>query len=144
MQNNDPYNFDNEASTGSSADTSLSRRTSTAVADAGHEMREKMDHMAQSAKSKVEQGRRSTAGALDRAADALHRRADSIPGGRKASEFAHTTADKLQGTAHYIREHDFRDMMGDVETVIRRRPGQALLGALAIGFLVGRSMRKQY
>jgi ElaB/YqjD/DUF883 family membrane-anchored ribosome-binding protein len=144
MQNNDPYKFDDSAPTGSSTDTTLGNRATTAVADAGHEMREKMDQMAQSAKSKVEQGRRSTAGALDRAADALHRKAESIPGGRKASEFAHTTADKLQDTAHYLREHDFRDMMDDVESVVRRRPGQALLGALAVGFLVGRSMRKQY
>lgn len=144
MPNNDPYNFDKPVNTDPSTGSNLGQRASTAVADASHEMREKMDNMAQNAKSKAEQGRQSTAGALDRAADAIHRRAESIPGGRKASEIAHTTADRLQDTASYLREHDFRDMFDDMEGVIRRRPGQALLGALAIGFLVGRSLRKQY
>jgi ElaB/YqjD/DUF883 family membrane-anchored ribosome-binding protein len=92
----------------------------------------------------MEEGRRSAAGALDRAADALDRKAESFPGGNRASGLAHNTADKLHNTAHYLRDHDFREMMGDFENVVRRRPGQALLGAVAIGFLVGRALRRPH
>jgi hypothetical protein len=144
MQNRDPYNFEKSTPTDPNDLSSLSQRVSTTVAEAGHEVKDKVDDLARSAKGKMDQGRQSTAGALDRAADALHRRADSLPGGPKTSDFAHSTADRIQDTAHYIRDHNFGDIFGDLENVVRRRPGQALLGALAIGFLVGRSLRKQY
>jgi ElaB/YqjD/DUF883 family membrane-anchored ribosome-binding protein len=132
MQNRDPYQpYDSPVQT----DPSLSNQMGTSS------MPDRLSEAGRSAYAKVEQGRQSAAGALDRAADALHRKADSIPGGQKASGVAHSAADKLHSTAHYIREHDFKDMLSNFEDVVRRRPGQALLGALAVGLLVGRAFR---
>jgi hypothetical protein len=147
MQNRDPFNSsessmqtDPLAGPGRSGTTT---GTMDRMKETASEMKNRASDLGRSAGARMEEGRRSAAGALDRAADALHRRAESFPGQRSV-DLAHTTADKLHNTAHYLRDHDLRDMMGDFENVVRRRPGQALLGALAVGFLVGRAMRKQH
>jgi ElaB/YqjD/DUF883 family membrane-anchored ribosome-binding protein len=57
---------------------------------------------------------------------------------------AHSTADKLESTAGYIREHDVKAMFSDVEDVVRRNPGPSLLIAASIGFLIGRAFREEY
>ena len=148
MQNRDPYNpFDSSMQSDPPAgpgNTSTTTGTMDMMKEKASEMKDKASEAGRAAGARMEEGRRSAAGALDRAADALHRKAEALPGGNKTSDLAHNTADKLHNTAHYLREHDLRDMMGDFESVVRRRPGQALLGALAVGFLVGRVMRKDH
>src|SRR5215475_4434003 len=72
---------------------------------------------------KIEQSRTSGADRLGDAASALHARAEKLPGGDTVARWAHGTADKTQATAHYVREHELRDMMGDVKTFVRRHPG---------------------
>jgi hypothetical protein len=129
--------------TGSGGDSGTTAGTMDRMRETAAGMKDKASDFGRSAGARMEEGRRSAAGALDRAADALHRRAENLPGQRSA-DLAHTTADKLHNTAHYLRDHDLRDMMGDFENVVRRRPGQALLGALAVGFLVGRALRKEH
>jgi ElaB/YqjD/DUF883 family membrane-anchored ribosome-binding protein len=148
MQNRDPYNpydssIQNDPSSVEAGNTGTTTGTMDRMKEKASEIRDKASEAGRSAGARLEEGRRSAAGALDKAADAIHRRAESIPGGNRTSDLAHTTADKLHNTAHYLRDHDLRDMMGDFENVVRRRPGQALLGALAVGFLVGRAVRKQ-
>ena len=46
-----------------------------------------------------------------------------------------------QTTAEYLREHDTRAMLEDLEAVVRRYPGQALAAAAVIGFFAGRALR---
>ena len=147
MQNRDPYNpFESSTQTDPStgSGTSTTAGTMDKMKETASEIRNRASEAGRSAGARMEEGRRSAAGALDRAADALHRKAERIPGGMRTTDLAHTTADKLHNTAHYLRDHDLKDMMGDFENVVRRRPGQALLGALAVGFLVGRAIRKEH
>ena len=40
--------------------------------------------------------------------------------------------------ADYLRENSARDMVDDAMDVVKNNPGVALLGAVALGFLVGR------
>jgi hypothetical protein len=147
MQNREP--FDSSESSiqtdplAGPGGTGTTTRTMDKMRETASEMKNRASDLGRSAGARMEEGRRSAAGALDRAADALHRKAENLPGQRSA-DLAHTTADKLHNTAHYLRDHDLRDMMGDFENVVRRRPGQALLGALAVGFLVGRAIRRQH
>lgn len=148
MQNSDPYNpFDSSMQPDPSREpgnTGTTTGTVDRMKETASEMRNKASEVGRSAGARMEEGRRSAAGALDRAADALYRKAENFPGGNRTTDLAHTTADKLHNTAHYLRDHDFRDMMGDFENFVRRRPGQALLGAVAVGFVVGRALRKQH
>ena len=81
----------------------------------------------------------AAAGKLDKAASALHEKAESLPGGEKVSSLAHATAEKLSSTADYVREHDVKRMMADVETLVKNNPGPSLLAAVAVGFLVARA-----
>jgi hypothetical protein len=80
------------------------------------------------------------AGALQNTADSLRNRVEQ--GGSKLSNVANATATKLESTANYMRDHDMRAMMGDVEGAIRRNPGPALLCAAAFGFLLGTALRR--
>jgi ElaB/YqjD/DUF883 family membrane-anchored ribosome-binding protein len=45
--------------------------------------------------------------------------------------------------AHYMHDHTPKDMAAGIERLIRQRPGAALAIAAAMGFLVGRSLRRR-
>ncbi len=83
----------------------------------------------------------STAEAQARASE-LGRRADNLPGGARVAGAAHGAADALHSGADYLREHDMRQMVDDLREVVRNNPGVALLGAAALGFLVGRAVSR--
>ncbi len=110
-------------------------RTEDRVKEAGHDAMKAMD------------GKRSSAAdSLDGAAQQLHTGADKAAdigqkGGEKISKFAHGAADKLQASADYVREHDFKQMMKSVEDYVRQNPGQALVAAGVVGFLTARAIR---
>ena len=98
--------------------------------------------MDQTAADKIDEKRATAAGGLDSAAEALHEKAERIPGGEKAAHAAHTAADALASTADYIRENDLKSMMADMQNVVRKNPGPALLAAAALGFLVARTFSR--
>jgi ElaB/YqjD/DUF883 family membrane-anchored ribosome-binding protein len=58
------------------------------------------------------------------------------------NEIATATADTIENTARYLRDHDTSDMVAGVESLVRRNPGAALASALAVGFLIGTTMRR--
>lgn len=91
---------------------------------------------------KVDEKRGPTADALDNAASTLHEKAEDLPGGETVRTVAHSAAEKLESTADYIRKHDVRAMLSDVEEIVKRNPGPSLLIAAAIGFLIGRAFRE--
>ena len=96
----------------------------------------------QMAGDKIDEKRGAAAGGLDSAADTLHDKADTLPGGEKVASAAHTAADALASTADYIRENDLKGMMSDVQSLVKRNPGPALLTAAALGFLVARTFSR--
>lgn len=129
--------------------------TSTAdkLADAAHAASDKLSETAATVKQKVsDTGRRATgqidakrepaADALEDAASSIHEKAENLPGGDTVKGIAHSTADKLETTADYIRGHDVKSMLSDVEDIVRRNPGPSLLAAVAVGFLIGRAFRE--
>jgi len=88
----------------------------------------------------TDEGRTMVAERLDSAASTIEDRAGDLPGGSRVKEFAQAAADRLGTTADYMRSHDAKRMMADVETVVRNNPGPALLVAAALGFLIGRAV----
>lgn len=85
--------------------------------------------------------RDSAANGLDSAASALHENAEGLPGGEKVTGFAHSAANKLSSTADYVRGHDVKAMLADVEKVVKNNPSASLLAAAVVGFLMGRAFR---
>lgn len=112
------------------------------VADAASAAKDKVSDAGRQASEQIDAKRGPAADSLQSAASTLHEKADSLPGGETVKSVAHSAADKLQSTAGYIREHDVQAMLSDVEDMVRRNPGPALLIAASIGFLIGRAFRE--
>jgi ElaB/YqjD/DUF883 family membrane-anchored ribosome-binding protein len=114
---------------------------SDTVADAASRAQEQAKRYGQRAMDAVESGRESAATSLDNAASGIRAKADSLPGGPDVSRFARRAADKIGGAAQYLRDHEVKDMMSEVQSFVKEHPAQALLGAAVVGFLAGRSRR---
>ena len=110
------------------------------ISDAASRAKGAASDLGRTASDKVDRNRDAAAKGIDSAASALHQRADNLPGGEKVTNLAHSTADKLNATADYVRDHDVKSMMTDVETLVKNNPGPSLLAAAVVGFLVGRSL----
>ncbi len=110
------------------------------VSDAVEQTKSKLTEFGSNAADKFDQNRASAASGLDGAADQLHQRAEQLPGGEKVTNMAHSAADKLSATADYVRQNDFSSMVSDVETMVKKNPGPALVVSAALGFLLARAI----
>lgn len=109
------------------------------LSDTAAQVMDKVSDLGRTAANKIDGNRDAAASGLQRAASALHEKAESLPGGEKVSSLAHATAETMTSTADYVRDHDVQRMMADVETVVKNNPGSSLLAAAAVGFLIGRA-----
>jgi ElaB/YqjD/DUF883 family membrane-anchored ribosome-binding protein len=122
--------------------TDTAQNVKEKVADAAGTAKQKVSETARQATDKIDEKRAPAADALESAASTIHEKAENLPGGETVKNVAHSAAEKLEATAGYIREHDVRTMMSDVEDIVKRSPGPSLLVAVAIGFLIGRAFRE--
>ena len=89
----------------------------------------------------LEHQKQNAADGLKRAATAIHHSANSLPG-KKVVNFTHGIADKVGTAAGYLRKSDMKKMRKDTMNLCRRYPGQTIVAALAVGFLIGRIRRR--
>jgi ElaB/YqjD/DUF883 family membrane-anchored ribosome-binding protein len=106
------------------------------------EVKSKVSDMARTAADSIDQTRSAAAQGLDTAASALHDQAERLPGGARVSGLAHSAADRLSSTADYVRRNDLNSVRGDVEALVKKNPGPALVAAAAVGFLIGRAITR--
>ena len=109
------------------------------LSDAASQVKRKVANLRRDAKDAIDGNRDTAATGLEKAAASVHGNAESLPGGERISALAHATADRLTSTAEYVRDHDVDSMMADVDRIVRKNPGAALLTAGILGFLVGRA-----
>ena len=107
------------------------------------DLKESMSDMARTAAQTVDDGRKTAAERLGSAASAVRDRADQLPGGPKVQQFAHAAAERLSTTADYMRSHDAKRMLADVERVVKNNPGPSLVIAAAFGFVLGRAFHSR-
>jgi len=131
--------MDTNNSSVSYEDNDVASNAADKISNAASQAKNKLADLGRTAAQKIDSNRQAAAGGLQDAASTLHDKADRLPGGEKVSNLAHTAADKLSATASYVRDHDMNSMMSDLEQFVRKNPGPALMGAAAIGFLVGRA-----
>lgn len=112
------------------------------VTDAATTTNQKVVNAGRQASDKIDEKRGPAADTLHSAASTIHEKAEDLPGGETVKNVAHSAAEKLDVTAGYIRKHDVRAMLSDVEDIVKRNPGPSLLIAVAIGFLIGRAFRE--
>jgi hypothetical protein len=98
--------------------------------------------LGQSAADAVDSGRRAAADGIQTAAETLRSATDRLPGGPAVREYANRTAEGLDRTVHYLRERNPRDMWMDLQEGAKARPVPFILGALALGFVAGRLLRR--
>jgi ElaB/YqjD/DUF883 family membrane-anchored ribosome-binding protein len=110
--------------------------------DVASKAKDKAEQWTESASETADSQRQNLSSGLERAASTLHEKASNIPGGPRAVSAAHRFADGMETTASYLREHDFADMRADLISLCKRHPVQALVSAVAVGFLLGRSVRR--
>jgi hypothetical protein len=109
-------------------------------------LNEQLSDLGAAGKDSIDELRRSTGRKLDDArsetAEALHAAASSVRStGRQGSEaidhIADTAADRLDATAAYVEENDFRDAFGGLRRFCRRHLTGTLLAAGVAGFVAG-------
>src|SRR5262249_26527844 len=108
--------------------------------DVASKAKDKAEQWAEFASETVDRQRENVSSGLERAASTLHEKATNI--GPQAVNAVHRFADGMGTTASYLREHDFADMRDDFISLCKRHPAQALISAVAFGFLLGRSVRR--
>lgn len=106
------------------------------MANAATQLKEKVSDLGKSAVNKLDDSRQSAAGGLESAASALNSKGESVNG------MAQSTASKLNSTAEYLRSNDVKAMMKDVEELVRRNPGPAMVAAAVIGFVTARALSR--
>lgn len=88
------------------------------------------------AAQRADQARVGAASGLESVASTLHTKGDRV------ASAAHSAADAVSYGAEYLRENDVQAMLSDLMEVIRRNPGPSLIGAAALGFLLGRALSR--
>jgi len=127
--------------------------TQTPIFDAASRVGDKISDAAAAAKTAVsdlgrtavdtaDENRATAARKLETVASTLRQKVDNLRVGETVGGFAHSAADSLSSTADYVREHNVSRMMADLERLVKNNPGQSLLAAVAIGFLVGRAFSR--
>lgn len=100
------------------------------------ELADKASQYGRTALEKVDEKRTDAASALESTASGIR------SSGERVTQWGEAAAEKLQGTAQYLRDHDTRRMAGDLEAVVRRNPGPSMLIAAAFGFFLGAALRR--
>jgi hypothetical protein len=115
---------------------------SASPGDVKSRVQEAASKIGQSAASAVDSGRTAAAEHLHSTAEGLRSASDRLPGGPKVRDFANRTADGLDRTVRYLRDTQASDMWTDIQEGAKARPVPFLVGAVAIGFVAGRLLRR--
>jgi ElaB/YqjD/DUF883 family membrane-anchored ribosome-binding protein len=99
-------------------------------------LKTKVQDVGAKAARRADRARVGAAAGLETVASTLHEKGDRV------ATAAHSTADAVASGAEYLRDNDVQTMMSDLMEVMRRNPGRTLLGAAAVGFLLGRALSR--
>ena len=99
------------------------------------------------ASDKFRTGRTATANVLDAAADKITAGGDRVASASHAAadriaSVSHAASDRIGSAASYVRVNNGKDMVGDIESLIKAHPGKFVVGAVVLGFLAGRAFSR--
>jgi ElaB/YqjD/DUF883 family membrane-anchored ribosome-binding protein len=110
--------------------------TSAEASRASTTLKAKVQDVGAKAARGADRARVSAASGLDTLSSTLHKRGDNV------ASAAHHAADAMHSGAEYLRANDVETMMSDLMDAVRRNPGLALLGAAAVGLILGRALSR--
>jgi ElaB/YqjD/DUF883 family membrane-anchored ribosome-binding protein len=97
----------------------------------------KTSELAQKVIHTIDEQRETAASTLRDAATTLYVKADNLPTEAIKSVAQHT-AEKMDRTSEYLRQHNASAVIEDIQQAVRRHPGRTVIMSLAVGFLLGR------
>ncbi len=103
--------------------------------------RQAQDLLAQGRSQATEQarnGQQKAAGSLSALADEMRTLTDGEGGSGPAHDLVRQATDAVEGLAGHLRDREPGDLLEDVRSFARRRPGMFLLGAAVAGVVAGR------
>ena len=107
------------------------------AANAASDTAAKLSSTAQSAIDKLDASRGAVAAGIEKTAGVVRSLAPE-----SAVRQARNTADAMENAAGYLRSRDVRTIGADLTETVRRNPTPSLIAAVAIGFLLGRTLRR--
>jgi hypothetical protein len=78
------------------------------------------------------------------AASTFREKAEQYLGGDRVHQFADAASQRVQATTDYLRNAGATRMRDDVEQLVKKNPGPAMLVAVTVGFLIGRTLNRHY
>ncbi len=112
---------------------------------AADQAKEKVGQAAEQASAKADEGIDKAAGGLGQAADMLRDKTQGLESqggaGATAQNLAGTAATQLDKAARYLEGKDTDTLVGDLESLVRRKPTESLLVAAGVGLLLSRIVR---
>lgn len=96
---------------------------------------EDLSHVRDKSRRAVQAGRTKVADALDSAASRVSAGAEHV------SEAARTATERLGASAEWVRTTSGRDLADGFQRMVQAHPARVMLGAIAVGFLIGRMFR---
>jgi hypothetical protein len=98
--------------------------------------RERASAMSHKAQQRAEQGKEKAATGMHRAADRIRERGSGSEG--LAGQASSKAANGMDKAADYLKDHNTDEMLKDAERYAKEHPGQAIVGAVVAGFLLGK------
>jgi ElaB/YqjD/DUF883 family membrane-anchored ribosome-binding protein len=132
------FSYENETNQLADQASEIAKQAKDSLTDTAKTVKDKTQEFGRAAVNRIEENRVSAAGALHSAATSLHENASKLPNG---PDLAHSAAEKVDAVSGYLQGHDTKQMMADVEAVVKKNPMPSLLIAGALGFLIGRTLR---
>lgn len=99
--------------------------------------------LGEKAAAAIDNQRDTVARGMEAAASSLRDKARVLPGEAKLTRATDTAAAAMESAADYVRDHEVPDMLADVGRIVRKHPGATLLTAVAVGFLLARSLSRK-
>ena len=120
------------------AGSEMADRAKESISDAANAIKNKTSELGRNAMNSIDEGRISVAGTLHDAAAGIHGNAGMMPNGPK---MAHAAANQVEAMSGYLKVHNPKQMMADVESIVKNNPVPSILVAGALGFLLSRALR---
>ena len=108
------------------------------VSDAGSAVMETLHTGRLSAADALHSAAKNSHAKADRAGRAGHDAADTV------SRVGNDAADKVEAASVYVRSHNARRMLSDIENFVRKNPGKSLLAVAVVGFFAGSVLRRRH
>lgn len=102
-------------------------------------MNNETDELTLEAEKEILRKRDKVADALDRTGERLQRKGEQL--GNGVANAAQRTAGAVESAGQFLRDFDGDELVTDMKSMVKRHPGRTLVGALLVGFFIGRTFR---